>query len=166
MKHWLAVIVAGLIVIGAGTALASIPDGESTDFAVGEPAVTVIASGGGGGAGGSYEAGTTFFMQQPETMTFTAASDGVCLVTLDGAVLRNSGNGAKVQYGVAVESGGSNPAFVGQHNITTTLGDFSGTNDAANLGRTVLVPVQAGQTYTNRLRSDGAGSLQRHDVRE
>jgi hypothetical protein len=148
MRQWFAAVLAGLLIVAGGTALASIPDGGSTDFSVSDPAVGVIASGGGGGAGGSYESGTTFFMEQPESMTVAAASDGVCLVTLDGQVLRNSGNGAKIQYGVAVETlGGEGPSFVGKSNITTTLGDFSGTNDAADLGRTALVPVKKGETY-------------------
>lgn len=146
MKNWFAASLAALVVLCAGTAIASIPSGESTSFSVGDPAVTVISSGG-PGSGGSYSSGTTFFLEQPEAMTFTAAADGVCQVTLDGQVLSNSGEGAKITYGIAVKYGETSE-FIGQHGITTTRGDFSGTDDAADLARTTLVPVKKGQTYT------------------
>lgn len=161
MRNWIAAISAALIVIGAGTALASIPSGSSTDFSVADPAVTVIASGG-GGEGGSYGSGTTMFVPAPGgTATFTAAADGVCLVNLNGQLL-GVGKGAKAQYGIAQRIGSGEPEFVGNHGLTTTLGDFSGTDDAATLAKNELVSVEKGKTYTFGFGvevSEGSGTL-------
>jgi hypothetical protein len=146
-KHWFAAVFAALLVVGAGTAVASIPSGSETSFSVSDPAVTVIASGG-GGEGGSYSSGTTMFVPAPGgAATFTAAADGVCLVNLNGQLL-GVGRGAKAQYGVAQRIGSGKPEFVGYHSLTTTLGDFSGTDDAADLAKNELVPIEGGKTYT------------------
>ena len=148
MKNWIAAIAAALMVVAAGTAIASTPDGEGSNFSVADPAVTVIASGS-GGEGGAYGTGTTLFAPVPGgSMTFTAATDGVCLVNLNGQLLRNSGSGAKAQYGIVQRLGEGKAEFVGSHGIATTQGDFSGANDAATLAKNELVPVEAGKTYT------------------
>lgn len=143
-KHWFAAVFAALLVVGAGTAIASIPSGSGTSFSVSDPAVTVIASGN-GAEGGSYPTGTTFFTAGSES--FTAAANGVCLVNVTGQVLRNTGEGAKVTYGIVEKVGGSEE-FVGQHGITTTLGRFTEPNDAASLAKNELVSVEAGKTYS------------------
>lgn len=136
-----------LLVVCAGTAIASIPSGSGTHFSVQDRAVTIIASGS-GGEGGTYTSGTHFFVPaKEEAMTFTAAANGECLVSLNGQVVASSGQGAKLQPGIAVRVSGGEPEFVGNHGFTTTRGDFSGTDDGATLTKNELIPVEAGKTY-------------------
>lgn len=144
-KHWFAAIFAALLVIGAGTAIASIPNGSETEFSVADPAVSVIATGTTAVEGGTYSTGTTFFTVGSKS--FTAAADGVCMVSLNGEVLGSSSI-PKITYGIAQRVGGGSAEFVGQHGITALIGRFSENNDAAVLAKNELVPVVAGKTYT------------------
>lgn len=106
----------------------------------------VVGYGNTQGNGGSYKEGTTYFTNEP--IVITPTQKAICSVTLDGAVLRNSGSGAKVTYGVAVKKDEGSFEFTGSYLLTTTQGSFSGTNDAASLAKTTLVSVEAGHSYS------------------
>lgn len=83
-------------------------------------------------------------------MTFTPSQNAVCQVSLDGSIETGNG-GAGDAYGVA-EHTSAGDEQADDSNVLTTPGDYAGTGggseNAASLSRSRIIPVQAGTTYT------------------
>jgi hypothetical protein len=151
MKHWFAAVLAALIVLVAGTAVASIPSGSSSSFSVGDPAVTAIGSGQTPGTGGaaevcSWSAEATTFCASP--VTFTPAADATCMVSTDLALYGDpmgtvEADLDQVSYGIAVEVEEESQQ-VDQNGVTST----PNATGEQTVSRTRLIPVQAGIEYT------------------
>jgi len=151
MKHWFAAILAALIVVVAGSALASVPGG-GTNFVAQDPAVTAIASGQtpatGGGAEACHWKAEEMVYCQGEGITFTPASDATCLVGASiGLVGEPMGEKAGlldgVEYGIGLHYEGADHQ-VDQNGLAATPSYQS----YATMPRTRLVPVEAGKEYS------------------
>lgn len=161
MKHWFAATLAALLVVIAGTAIASVPSG-GTSFNVDDPAVTAIGSGQtpnpeGGAEACSWEAGKLTLCSS-SAPAFTPATDGVCQVSADMALIGNpmgSGNLTNVAYGIAAEIEGT-PTQVDKNEVITT----PNSKGEQTVSRTRLVPVEAGAEYrfSTWLRSKGTST--------
>lgn len=153
MRNWIAAIAAGLIVVAVGTAVASIPGGETTSFNVTDPAVTVIAADQTSTAGGAvpsceWEAEERIFCFASE-LTFTPSRDALCLVNADIALYGDpmnteAGRLTNVGYGIGVRTGESDSITPDENGVTTTPSYLS----AQSVSRARLIAVEAGQPVT------------------
>jgi hypothetical protein len=145
-KSWFMAVLAALLVVCAGTAIASIPGGSNTSFNVQDPAVTVVSSGQTPGVSGASEAcawakETTTFCKG-EGLSFTPVSNGVCTVNFDAALIGNEskeGSLNSVGYGVAVNSANT----ADENGVTTTPTN----RGEQTVSRSRLVSVEAGVEY-------------------
>lgn len=149
MKNWIAAIVAALVVVGIGTAVASVPSGSETTFSVNDPAVTVLGSGQSVVEAGvnprcEFTPGLTYCGEQ--LPSFHAVRDGVCQVQFDIAVI----GAPPVVYGVGVNAS----KVFDESGVSTTPNG----NEEASVSRTRLVPVEAGKTYSFSPWIEGSAS--------
>lgn len=167
MKHWFAAIAAAVLVLAAGTALASIPSGSSTSFSVADPAVTILGSGQTPIVEGAEErcewssSGLTLCPISTPPVgpapAITPSADGICQVNL-AAVMNGEPAGFShldgVGYGIAVSVEGTPTDEFDAHGLTTTPTEAG----EQSVSRTRLVPVEAGVEYSFSPWFRGAGS--------
>lgn len=156
MRNWLAALLAGLLVVAVGSALASTPSGSNAAFNVNDPAVTVVAAGQASTLEGvspscSFEAKKLKYCFQSE-LTFTPATSATCLVNADIGLIgepmgKEAGLLNNVGYGIGVRVGGKegeDKRPTDGNGITATPNYLS----MATMPRSRLVPVEAGVSYT------------------
>lgn len=153
-KSWLVSILAALFVIGAGTAIASVPSGSSTSFNVGDPAVTVIASGQNvNTADPACEWGSDELKYcYVSSLSFTPTVNAVCQVNLQetlfgyetGSLATETGPGyLAVGYGIGERVEGTDTKASDENGVGATPNTLS----VATVSRSRLIPVEAGKTY-------------------
>lgn len=153
MKNWFAAVLAGVLVIVVGSAIASVPGGSNTNFNVADPAVTVIASGQSkistaeGSPNCHWEAENLTFCPTSE-LTFTPKVDAICQV--DGSLgfvgepmAKEAGLLDGVLYGIGLRTEGVDSIASDENRVGVTPNYLS----MATMHRTRLIPVKAGVEY-------------------
>lgn len=168
-KHWFAAVFAALLVIGAGTAIASIPTGGTAAFNIQDPAVTVIAAGQSkitgteGNPNCAWEAESRTYCPTPE-LTFTPSVDATCLLNGNlgfvGSPMGEPERLNEVFYGWAVKTEGPLEEEF-QDTIVfdeDKVGVMPAPKSLATMPRSRLIPVRAGVKTTFEPYIESAGS--------